>query len=131
MSERTVTGSIESNVGRDALVALLADASQLPAWAPAFADTMVRDGDAWRATKGAREFLVQVAVRADAGTVDYLREVAPGRFGGAYLRVVPRPAGGSVVTMTLPVGDGVDPAGVRATLAAELAALAELAIRPA
>jgi hypothetical protein len=131
MSERTVTGSIESDVGRGALVALLADAAQLPAWAPAFADTMVRDGDAWRATKGARDFLVQVAVHADAGTVDYLREVAPGRLGGAYLRVVPRPGAGSVVTMTLPVGDGVDPASVRATLTAELAALAALAIRPA
>lgn len=129
MSERTVSGSIESDVERDVLVTLLADATQLPAWAPAFADAIVRDGDAWRATKGEREFELRVDVDETAGTVDYLRAVEPRQVGGAYLRVVPRLGGGSVVTMTLPVGDGVDPAAVRATLVAELAALAALAQR--
>jgi hypothetical protein len=127
MSGRTESGSIESDVERGELVALLADGTRLPRWAPAFADVVERDGDAWRATKGERSFVVQVEVHTEAGTVDYLREVAPGRFGGAYLRVVPRPGGGSVVSMTLPVGPGVDPGTVRATLADELAALTALA----
>jgi hypothetical protein len=129
MSARTESQSVESDVERGELVALLADGTQLPSWAPAFADVVVRDGDEWRATKGDRAFAVRVAVHAEAGTVDYLREVAPGRVGGAYVRVVPRPGGGSVVTMTLPIGPGADPADVRATLTAELAALVQLAIR--
>ena len=41
-------------------------------------------------------------MKQDAGTVDYLREIAPGREGGAYIRVIPRPGGGSVVVMTVP-----------------------------
>ena len=35
--------------------------------------------------------------------MDYLREVAPGREGGAYIRAGPRPGGGSVIVMTLPL----------------------------
>ena len=63
----------------------------------------------------------------DAGTVDYLREITPGREGGAYLRVVPRPCGGSVLIMTLPVPPGADPAAAALTLENELAALNNLA----
>jgi hypothetical protein len=59
--------------------------------------------------------------------VDYLRELAPGREGGAYIRAVPRPGGGSVVIMTLPLLAGVDPADTSAILRAELDALARLA----
>jgi len=58
--------------------------------------------------------------------VDYLRQVAPGREGGAYLRAIPRPGGGSVITMTLPLLPDVEPADTAATLARELAALASL-----
>jgi polyketide cyclase/dehydrase/lipid transport protein len=123
---RTESGSIESDAARAELVSLLADGTSAPRWAPAFADVVERDGDAWRATKDGRSFLVRIEVHARAGTVDYLREIAPGRFGGAYLRVVPRPGGGSVVTLTLPTGPGADPAAVRATLKAELAALVAL-----
>jgi hypothetical protein len=66
-------------------------------------------------------------VSRDSRTVDYLRELAPGREGGAYIRAVPRPGGGSVVIMTLPLLAGVDPADTAAILRDELDALAPLA----
>ena len=108
----------------------IVDLWRIPDWAPAFADTVVGDAQAgWRASKDGREFAVRVAVDKDAGTVDYLREVSPGREGGAYLRAVPRPGGGTVIVMTLPLLPDVDPADVAATLTAELSALAELLTR--
>ena len=127
---RTETQSIESSAEPDDVVALLVDLRRVPDWAPAFADTVVGDARAgWRASKDGREFAVRVAVNKDAGTVDYLREVSPGREGGAYLRAVPRPGGGTVIVMTLPLLPDVDPADVAATLTAELSALAELLTR--
>ena len=81
----------------------------------------------WLVTKDGQAFTLRVTAVPAAGTVDYLREVAPGREGGAYLRVIPRPGGGSVIIMTLPVPPGADPAATAATLAAELAALVSLA----
>ena len=62
----------------------------------------------------------------DAGTVDYLREVAPAREGGAYLRAVPRPGGGTVIVMTLPLLPDTDLEDISTTPTAELAALADL-----
>lgn len=106
---------------------LLADPRRIPEWAPAFADRVVGDDRAgWQAFKDGRGFALRVAVDLDAGTVDYLRQVAPGREGGAYIRVVPRPRGGSVIVMTLPLLPDVDPADTAATLARELSALASL-----
>jgi len=128
-SARTETQSIESDVAPDAVVALLADPRRLPEWAPAFADTVAGDAQSgWRAIKDGRPFELRVATSTDARTVDYLREVAPGREGGAYLRAVPRPGGGSVIVMTLHVPSGSDLAVVAATLRDELGALAELVI---
>jgi len=72
---------------------------------------------------------VRVAVNQDAGSVDYLREVTPGREGGAYIRAVPRPGGGGVITMTLPLLPSVDPADTATTLTEELTALVALVER--
>jgi hypothetical protein len=128
MDDRTRTGSAETAADPGSVVGLLADAGRLPAWAPAFADAVTSAGGSrWRAVKEGRDFGLRTAVNLDAGTVDYLREIAPGREGGAYLRVVPRPGGGSVVIMTLPVPPGADPAVVASTLENELAALKDLA----
>ena len=126
-SARAQTQSIESDAEPAAVLALIADPRHLPTWAPAFADAVVQDPDAgWQATKDGRSFLLHVAVSQDAGTVDYLREVAPGRQGGAYLRAVPRPGDGSVITMTVPLPPEVDPGSTAATLRDELAALQRL-----
>lgn len=130
MQIRSSTGSIESHADPGTLVAVLSDPARIPDWAPAFADAVTGEGQSrWRATKNGQDFVIRVATNSDAGTVDYLREITPGHEGGAYLRVVPRPGGGSVVTMTLPVAAGADPAVVATILRGELSALASLAER--
>jgi hypothetical protein len=104
---RTATQSVESDADPAAVVALLADGRHVPDWAPALTDC--------------------VAVAApDAGTVNYLRENAPERETHAYLRVIPRPGGGSVIVLTLPVPHGGDATEVAAVAHDELAALATL-----
>ena len=125
---RTETQSIETEATVASVVAVLTDPARIPQWAPAFADSVSRDPRAgWRAAKDGRDFALRVASNPDAGTVDYLREVAPGRESGAYIRAVPRPGGGSVIAMTLPLPPEADPADAAATLSSELAALASLA----
>lgn len=128
VNSRTVTQSVESNAHPPALVAVLADPRRIPDWAPAFADVVTRDGlSGWRVTKDGQDFSLRVVTKPDAGTVDYLREIAPGREGGAYIRAVPRPGGGSVVVITLPLLPGAEPAATAATLRDELNALVSLA----
>ena len=129
-SRRTVTQSIESEASRDEVVGVLAEATRIPEWAPAFVDRVTGDArSGWLATKDGQDFALRVMVDQGAGTVDYLREVGPGREGGAYLRAVPRPGGGSVIAMTLPLLPGVNPTDTAATLAQELDALAALVER--
>ncbi len=127
VDNRTETQSIESDAEPTAVVALLADPTRIPDWAPAFADAVTRDDHSdWLATKSGQGFTVRVVTQRDAGTVDYLREIAPGQEGGAFLRVVPRPGGGSVVIMTLPLAPGAEQAATAATLRDELKALTNL-----
>jgi hypothetical protein len=47
--------------------------------------------------------------------------------GGAYIRVTPRPLGGSTITMTVPVGTNTIEADVAKVLEQELADLIQLA----
>ena len=124
---RSETGSIETDIERAAVLAVLEDGTRVPEWAPAFAEVAVREGTLWRGTKDGSEFTFRVAFAPAAGTADYVREVAPGVENGAYIRVLPRLGGGSVISMTLPIRPGMDAASVRETLAAELAAIARLA----
>ncbi len=129
-SSRTITDAIESELAAHEVITVLADASRLPEWAPGFADQV--DGSAsvgWQVTKNGRSFPLRVLVDAAAGTVDYLREIAPGRLGGAYLRSVPRPGGGSVIAMTMPVLPEVGATDSRAVLHSELAGLGRLLFR--
>lgn len=127
MPDRTVTKTIENDLEVDAIFAVLTEPKLLPRWAPAFADEVERIGpDAWQITKNGNRFAMEMAASALSGTVDYLREVAPGRRGGAYIRVLPRPAGGSVVVMTLPVTGNADADGVNAVLDKELKSLVDL-----
>jgi len=127
VDSRTETQSIESNADPGRIVAVVADPSHIPHWAAAFADAVTQDDQSsWRATKGGEVFTFRVVTQRDAGTADYLRELAPGREGGAYIRAVPRPGGGSVIVMTLPVAPGAEPGAVAATLRDELKALVAL-----
>lgn len=126
-SARTVTLSVDVDLQPEAVVGFLADASRLPSWAPGFADKVERlDENRWRVFKAEASFALRVAVDRPSGCVDYLREVAPGREGGAYLRVLPAPGGrGGVVVMTLPIPPGQDRAAVDGILATELEALVQ------
>jgi hypothetical protein len=125
---RTQTQAIETTTEPDLIWEFLADPRHLPAWAPAFADAITgTEPQGWQAVKDGRAFALRVLAARAQRTVDYLRELAPGREGGAYLRVLPRPAGGSVIVMTLPLIPGADPETAIATLRAELAAVARLA----
>jgi hypothetical protein len=127
MDVRTQTRSLDTEADPGAVLNLLADARRLPEWAPAFADEVVGDdAQGWKVTKDADAFDIRVVVQPEARTVDYLREVAPGLVGGAYLRVTPVMGGGSSVVITVPVVGG-DPNAVAQTLDEELAALTRLA----
>ena len=128
MDRRTETQSIESHIDPRGIVALLTDPSRIPDWAPAFANLVTGDNQSgWRALKSGQTFALRVVMKHDAGTVDYLREIAPGREGGAYIRVIPRPGGGSVVVMTVPLIPDTEPAAITATLRDELNTLISLA----
>ena len=127
MNARTVTQSIEADVEPGTIFELLADPRHIPDWAPNFADQVSEDGTrGWRVTKDGEVFTIRVVAASASRTVDYLREIAPGREGGAYIRVVPRLGGGSVIVMTLPVPPGGDLANVTAVLKSELAAIVRL-----
>ena len=61
------------------------------------------------------------------GVVDYIREMPNGRRGGAFIRVTPRPLGGSSITMTVPIAPNTTEADVAKVLEQELADLDQLA----
>jgi hypothetical protein len=123
MSERTVTRSLEADLEPERILRVLNDPARLPEWAPVFADKVEHGQNGWRVTKNNESFNVQVNVSTVAGTVDFLREMADGKRGGAYARVFPRPLGGSVVVMTVPLAPGSSPVEVARVVEQELAAL--------
>lgn len=128
MAERTITGAVETDAEPGRIYSILTDPSRIPEWAPAFADRVERvDENAWRVRKDDATFPLRAVVSEQSRTVDYLREIAPGREGGAYLRVLSRPGSGSVVTMTLPLPPGENAESVRAVVEKELTTLVHLA----
>lgn len=107
---------------------LLAEVTNLPAWAPAFADAIEHiDGTSYRVTKDGETFNLEVDLHPSAGAVDYLRQMPNGKRGGAYLRVTPRPLHGSTITMTVPIAPNALASDVATVLEQELAALLRLA----
>jgi hypothetical protein len=114
-------------VEADVILAILQDPRLIPRWAPAFADTVEADTkNRWRVVKGGAAFSLELAISSSSRTVDYLREIAPGKRGGAYIRVLQRPGGGSVVVMTLPVAGGANVEAVTSGLTQELKQLVAL-----
>jgi uncharacterized protein YndB with AHSA1/START domain len=127
MIPRTLTQSAETDVEPDAIFEILMDPGHIPQWAPAFAETVEPDAHhGWRVTKDGNTFALEVVSVQASRTVDYLREVAPGKRRGAYIRVLPRPDGGSVVVMTLPIPPGGNSESVAAILSQELSSLLSL-----
>ena len=93
----TETQTIELDVAPAIVFDILADPRRLPEWAPAFADRVSQDPtQGWQVTKGDDRFAIRMVAFPQSGTVDYLRQITSGREGGAYIRVLPKPTGGSV-----------------------------------
>ncbi|MEA2166940.1 MAG: hypothetical protein QOF76_240 [Solirubrobacteraceae bacterium] len=74
-----------------AVHAYVADARNLPTWAPAFATSVEPDGDRWAITQGDRTFGIVVRASVEHGTVDLLDPTDLTR--GAFSRVLPSSAG--------------------------------------
>jgi len=128
MPNQTITRTIESPLEPTKIFATLSKPELIPRWAPVFADSTEHiSGTNYRFTKGTDTFAVEVITNATSLTVDYLREMANNLRGGAYIRVMPRPLGGSTVVMTVPLGPTSLPEEVAKVLEQELEALIKLA----
>jgi hypothetical protein len=127
-TNRSETRSVSISAPPEAVLDFLADARNLPRWAPAFAAAVRPDGepDRWLIDDGEREFAIAWRVDRELGTVDILR---PGDArGGAYMRVVPNGAGSQYV-FTLVFPEGAPEPAVAAqmeTVEAELATVRTL-----
>jgi Polyketide cyclase / dehydrase and lipid transport len=128
MPTQTVTRSTESDLEPGRLYSVLADVSNIPKWAPVFADSIERiDDKRCRVTAKGETFNLEVSLHPSAGAVDYIREMPNGKRGGAYIRVTPRPLGGSTITMTVPIGPNTIEFDVAKVLEQELNDLVQLA----
>jgi hypothetical protein len=127
MPTQTVTRSAESDLEPGKIYNVLAQVSNIPKWAPVFADAIERIDDMhYRVTRKGEVFPLEVSLHPSAGAVDYIREMPNGKRGGAYIRVTPRPVGGSTVTMTVPIGPNTTDSDVAKVLEQELADLVQL-----
>jgi len=128
MAKQTLTRAVETDLEPGRIYDVLSEANNIPTWAPVFADTLEPIGDLrYRVMKNGERFDLEVHLHPSAGAVDYVREMANGRRGGAYIRVTPRPVGGSTICMTVPLGPNAVEAEVAVVLEKELAELIRLA----
>jgi len=128
MPLQTVTRAAESDLEPTGIYNVLADVSNLPKWAPAFADEIERIDDThFRVIKNGDRFNVELFLHPSALAVDYIREMADNRRGGAYVRVTPRPLGGSAVIITVPLAPTANEADVAQLLEQELGEVIRLA----
>lgn len=97
---------------------------------PLFADTIERAGDVhYSVTKSGEVFRLEVISDPSAGTVDFIREMSGNKRGGAYVRITPRPLGGSAITMTVPIAANTNESEAARVIDQELAGLIAL-VRP-
>lgn len=128
MANQTVTRVVESDSEPTEIYNVLAKASNIPKWAPVFADAIEPIDDThYSVTKSGATFKMELILHLSAGAVDYVREMPNNKRGGAYIRVTPRPLGGSTITMTVPIGPNTSESEVGSTLEQELAELIRLA----
>jgi uncharacterized protein YndB with AHSA1/START domain len=99
--KRASTRSISIAVPPQVVLDLVADPTELPRWAPAFARAVrPAGGDRWLVDTGGREVHIRVRVSRALGTVDFLMADAPaGLEVGTFTRVV-RNGGGSEFIFT-------------------------------
>jgi hypothetical protein len=75
--------------------AYLADPSNLPGWAPAFASSVKPSGTSWLISRDDAEFAIDVVVDFRSGTVDF--GAAGDHARGLFARVLPNGSGSEVV----------------------------------
>ena len=127
MSTQTVTRTVESDSEPIEVYNALAKVSNIPKWAPVFADAIERIDDThYSVTKNDTTFNMELILHPSAGTVDYIREMPNNKRGGAYIRVIPRPLDGCAIIMTVPLGPNTNESDVGRTLEEELAELIRL-----
>jgi hypothetical protein len=127
----TQTRSIAIAAPREAVVALLADGTRLPDWAPQFASEARAEGDHWVVGSGGQQLRVRIKASADFGTVDIVSADDP-RI-GSFSRVIPN-GEGSEFLFTLLFPHGTDQAAIDAQMTVvegELEAVRSLVERPA
>jgi hypothetical protein len=129
MTNRTVTGSIETDITSEQIMRVLLDPRLIPLWAPNFADEVNPADTQWQVRKGEQRFLMTLESDVSLMIVNYLRETSPGIRGGAYMRLLPRPGGGSVIVMTLPVPMNRSQSEVVGILEEELSELIRMSTR--
>jgi len=126
MQARTVTRSIDVDASPDFALGVVRDPARIPTWAPGFADSIEPNRDGWRVTRNDVAFQIRFKVDPATRCIDILRENVPGEEGGLYLRILPRPAGGSVIVATTPIVPPSDPERRGIILSDELARIAAL-----
>lgn len=90
---RSDTRTITIDAPRTDVLEFLADASNLPRWAPNFATAVRPDGDGWIVESGAGEARLRLAVDTELGTVDLHVTPADGRERSVFGRVLPNGPG--------------------------------------
>jgi len=90
---RSDTQTITIDAPPAAVLAFLADATNLPRWASNFAGAVRPDGDGWIVESGGGEARLRLAVNAEVGTVDLHVTPADGRERSVFGRVLPNAAG--------------------------------------
>ena len=94
---RSHTHTITIDASRDHVLDVLADATNLPAWAPNFASAIRPDGDGWIVGEGAGEIRLELPVDRELGTTDLLLTLPDGRRRAVYMRTLPNGDGAEVL----------------------------------
>jgi hypothetical protein len=126
----TVTQSVRFDSDPTDVFRVASDASLIPSWAPDFARGIcrIRD-DEWQVTRGGESFSLRVTADEESGTIDFIRQVAPGVSGGARLRILADSDGGCEVSMTAPVTGDSTAEAVATIVRSELVVLRALVDR--
>lgn len=94
---RSDTKSIFIQADTSKVMRFLADPTNLPKWAVAFAQSVRRDGDRWVVATAGGEMGLRIVSDPNLGVVDYYMSPAPGVEALAGSRVVPNEKGAEYI----------------------------------